>query len=68
MFASREPLNALPALNQPRLSSVELAKLPVDEIYLKIVEAAAWKVCSFVIKRIQVPALGYGCLSLEGAL
>ena len=36
-----EPLNALPALNQPRLSSVELAKLPVDEIYLKIVVAAA---------------------------
>ncbi len=36
-----EPLDALPALNQPRVSSVELAKLPVDEIYLKIVEAAA---------------------------
>ncbi|MGC6456013.1 MAG: aminomethyl-transferring glycine dehydrogenase subunit GcvPB [Coraliomargaritaceae bacterium] len=36
-----EPLVELPVLNQPRLSSVELAKVPVDEIYLKIVEAAA---------------------------
>lgn len=36
-----EPLDALPALNQPRVSSSELAKLPVDQIYAKIVDAAA---------------------------
>lgn len=35
-----ESLDALPQLNQPRISSKELAKLPVDAIYAKIIEAA----------------------------
>lgn len=35
-----ESLDTLPVLNQPRIPSRELAKMPVDEIYAKIVEAA----------------------------
>lgn len=35
-----DSLEALPAFNQPRISSRELAKMPVSEIYDKIVEAA----------------------------
>jgi glycine dehydrogenase len=36
-----EPLDVLPALNAPRLASRELAKMPVEAIYAKIIEAAA---------------------------
>ena len=35
-----EPLDALPTINPPRIASRELARLPVDEIYTKIVAAA----------------------------
>ncbi|MFP4069536.1 MAG: aminomethyl-transferring glycine dehydrogenase subunit GcvPB [Opitutales bacterium] len=35
-----EPLDELPAINPPRISSRELAGMPVGEIYAKIVEAA----------------------------
>ncbi len=36
-----ESIDALPPLNRPRVSSAELAKLPVEEIYSRIVQAAA---------------------------
>ncbi|MGJ8637961.1 MAG: aminomethyl-transferring glycine dehydrogenase subunit GcvPB [Opitutaceae bacterium] len=35
-----ESLDSLPALNKARISTRELAQMPVDEIYAKIVEAA----------------------------
>ena len=35
-----ESLEALPPLNKARISTRELAKMPVAEIYEKIVEAA----------------------------
>lgn len=35
-----ESLDTLPVLNQPRIPSKELAKMPVDVIYDKIIEAA----------------------------
>jgi len=34
-----EPLDRLPAINQPRVSTRELAKMPVEAIYEKIIEA-----------------------------
>ena len=36
-----ESIDALPPLNRPRVSSAKLAKLPVEEIYSRIVQAAA---------------------------
>ncbi len=35
-----ESLNALPELNQPRIPSCDLAKMPIDEIYHKLVGLA----------------------------
>ena len=36
-----ESMDRLPAINPPRLSTVELAQMPVEAIYAKIVEAVA---------------------------
>lgn len=36
-----EPIEDLPLINLPRISTAELAKMPVEEIYSKIVQAVA---------------------------
>lgn len=36
-----EPMDTLPPINAPRIPSAELAQMPVDEIYTKIVETIA---------------------------